>query len=138
MMHAIMNDENSAPNGNSRITRARAKALNSSLPPRHPSVDNKRVLRAGLKRAASENDSGGSSAALPQSKKRAVLKDVTNINCDTFTSCINAAKRLVSLLPILTVKILFCDFHLFYSPSDMMSLESNIELCFHHKLTPYE
>ncbi|KAL8521954.1 hypothetical protein ACS0TY_012199 [Phlomoides rotata] len=99
MKHAIMNDENSASYLNeptSRITRARAKALCSSsgLPPLHPSAMQD-AKRAGLKRTASENQPGGRSAACPQPKKRAVLKDVTNINCeDLYKGCITAARGL--------------------------------------------
>ncbi|KAH6760658.1 hypothetical protein C2S52_008694 [Perilla frutescens var. hirtella] len=101
MKHAVMNDENWSSNlgePTARITRARAKSLGSSsgLPPLYPSAkqDDKRVLRASLKRAAPENNKpAGSSAACHPHKKRAVLKDVTNINCDNlYIKCINAAK----------------------------------------------
>ncbi|KAL3844124.1 hypothetical protein ACJIZ3_001527 [Penstemon smallii] len=101
MRHAVMNDENRSSNlseATVRITRARAKALGSSrgLPPLYPSEkqDDKRVLRANSKRAPSDNNNpGANSAACPQRKKRAVLKDVTNIGCDNlYLNCINAAR----------------------------------------------
>lgn len=103
MKHAVMNDENRSSNigeTTARITRARAKALGSSsrLPPLYPSSkqDDKRGLRASLKRAAPENNK----PAGHLHKKRAVLKDVTNINCDNlYIKCINAAKGQVRMFP---------------------------------------
>ncbi|KAI3468283.1 hypothetical protein Pfo_024946 [Paulownia fortunei] len=101
MKHAVMNDENRSSNLREptvRITRARAKALGSSsgLPPLYPSAkqDDKQVLRANSKRAASDNNKpAASSAACPRHKKRAVLKDVTNITCENlYINCINAAR----------------------------------------------
>lgn len=85
-----------------RVTRARARTLGQSggLPPLHPSakLEEKRVLRPKLKRAASD------AAPLPNSrqhKKRAVLGDVTNLVCkNSYTSCIKASKVQVSLLSI--------------------------------------
>ncbi|KAL1532460.1 cyclin-A2-1-like isoform X1 [Salvia divinorum] len=99
MKHALMNNENRPPNlvePTARVTRARAKFLGSSsgLPPLYPSAkqDDKRVSRASLKRAAPDK-SAGSSAACHPNKKRAVLKDVTNVNCEKlYINCINAAK----------------------------------------------
>ncbi|KAL7159432.1 hypothetical protein ABFS83_01G026700 [Erythranthe nasuta] len=101
MKHAVMNNENRSSNIGEptvRITRARAKALGSSsgLPPLHPSAkqNGKQVLGGNLKRAASDNNNPAeNSAACPQRKKRAVLKDVTNIKCDNlYINCINAAR----------------------------------------------
>ncbi|KAG6382987.1 hypothetical protein SASPL_157279 [Salvia splendens] len=99
MKHALMNDENRPSNlgePTARVTRARAKFLGSSsgLPLLYPSAkhDDKRVSRASLKRAAPDK-SVGSSAACHPNKKRAVLKDVTNVNCEKlYINCINAAK----------------------------------------------
>ncbi|GFP80319.1 cyclin-a2-1 [Phtheirospermum japonicum] len=99
MKNAIMNDENRSSNlgePTARITRARAKALGSSsgLPPLHPSSKHadKPVSRANLKRAASDNKEASSSAVCPPHKKRAVLKDVTNITCeDLYMNCMKAA-----------------------------------------------
>ncbi|KAK6140985.1 hypothetical protein DH2020_025276 [Rehmannia glutinosa] len=97
-----MNDENRSSNLREptvRITRARAKALSSSsgLPPLYPSSkpDGKQVLRANMKRAASDdNKQAATSAACPQHKKRAVLKDLTNITCENlYINCINAARE---------------------------------------------
>ncbi|XP_075522537.1 cyclin-A2-2-like [Primulina tabacum] len=95
-----VNNENTSSKitgSNLRITRARAKALGSvgGLPPLHPSAkhDGKRALRTNSKRAAScDNKNASSSAACPQQKKRAILKDITNITCDNlYTNCITAA-----------------------------------------------
>ncbi|KAL1552461.1 cyclin-A2-2-like [Salvia divinorum] len=99
MKHAVMNDENRSSNlgePTARVTRARAKFLGSSsgLPPLYPSAkqDDKRVSRASLKRAAPDKPAESSAACRPH-KKRAVLKDVTNINCGKlYINCINAAK----------------------------------------------
>ncbi|KAL0312044.1 UNVERIFIED_CONTAM: Cyclin-A2-1 [Sesamum radiatum] len=100
MKHAVMNDENRTSNFTEptmRITRARAKVLRPSngLPPLYPSAkqDDRRVLRANSKRAASDNNkTTASSAACPQHKRRAVLKDVTNITCQSlYINCTNAA-----------------------------------------------
>ncbi|KAL2236964.1 UNVERIFIED_CONTAM: Cyclin-A2-1 [Sesamum indicum] len=100
-----MNDENRTSNFTEptvRITRARAKVLRPSngLPPLYPSAkqDDRRVLRANSKRAASDNNkTAASSAACPQHKRRAVLKDVTNITCQSlYINCTNAAACQVS------------------------------------------
>ncbi|KAL0330798.1 UNVERIFIED_CONTAM: Cyclin-A2-1 [Sesamum angustifolium] len=100
MKHAVMNDENRTSNFTEptvRITRARAKVLRPSngLPPLYPSAkqDNRRVLQANSKRAASDNNkTAASSADCPQHKRRAVLKDVTNITCQSlYINCTNAA-----------------------------------------------
>lgn len=128
MKLAVMNDENRASAPTSRITRARAKSLGSSsgLPPLHPSAKQDDKRRAGLKRRAPENELEGSSAASPQPKKRAVLTDVTNIKCDDLTtSCINAARCLVILLPLSIVEILYFFILLCLSPTEMMSLASS-------------
>ncbi|KAG8375513.1 hypothetical protein BUALT_Bualt10G0107600 [Buddleja alternifolia] len=101
MKYAVMSDENRSSNLREptvRITRARAKALGSSggLPPLYPSAkqDGKQVLRANSKRAAPDNNKPSSNlAAGPQHKKRAVLKDVTNVKCENlYMNCINAAR----------------------------------------------
>lgn len=86
-----------------RVTRARARTLGQSggLPPLHPSakLEEKRVLRPNLKRAASDS---GPPTNSRQHKKRAVLGDVTNLVCEnSYISCINATKVQVSLLSIL-------------------------------------
>lgn len=78
-----------------RITRARAKALGSSggLPPQKPSLkrDQKKVP-TNAKRAVS--DENQSAVGVLQSKKRAVLKEVTNILCDN--SYLKCQVRLLS------------------------------------------
>ncbi|KAF3663998.1 putative serine/threonine protein phosphatase 2A 57 kDa regulatory subunit B' iota isoform-like [Capsicum annuum] len=85
-----------------RITRAQAKALGSSgrLPPLHPSVrqDKKQgQLTQGIKskRPASDENKlvNSASIASQQPKRRAVLRDVTNVLCeDTYMNCINGSK----------------------------------------------
>uniref|UniRef100_A0A5B7CC44 Putative cyclin-A2-2-like n=1 Tax=Davidia involucrata TaxID=16924 RepID=A0A5B7CC44_DAVIN len=79
-----------------RITRAQAKALGSSgeFPPSKPFIkqDQKRVLRPNPKRAASDENKPGITVACLQHKKRAVLKDVTNICDNSYINSINAAK----------------------------------------------
>ncbi|KAI3454048.1 hypothetical protein Pfo_010711 [Paulownia fortunei] len=100
MRHAVMNDENISSylrEPTVRVTRARAKALGSSggLPPLYPSAkQDDKVLQTNSKRAASgDKKPAVGSAACPQRKKRAVLKDVTNItshNADT--NCFNASR----------------------------------------------
>lgn len=108
MKQAVMNNENQLSNLGKptvRVTRARAKALGSSsgLPPLYPSAkqDDKQVSRGNLKRAASDNNKlAMSSVDCPQRKKRAVLKDVTNIKCDhMYINCMNAARGQVRLRP---------------------------------------
>lgn len=108
MRQAIMNDENRSSNLREppigRVTRARAKTFGSSvggLPPLHPSTkqNDKPVSRANLKRAASDdNTSSTQLASGPQHKKRAALKDVTNVTCGKlYSNIINATKDQVSL-----------------------------------------
>ncbi|CAA3014264.1 cyclin-A2-1-like [Olea europaea var. sylvestris] len=106
-IHATMNKENRSSEvigPTVRVTRARAKAFGSSggLPPSYPSTkqDGKRVLQTNSKRAASdENKPGASSSAFSQHKKRAVLKEVTNILCEnSYRNCINATKVQLSKL----------------------------------------
>ncbi|KAF3612543.1 Cyclin-A2-1 [Capsicum annuum] len=85
-----------------RITRARAKALGSSggLPPLHPSVrqDKKQgQVTQGIKskRPASDENKPVNSASIAaqQPKRRAVLRDVTNVLCEnTYMNCINGSK----------------------------------------------
>lgn len=85
-----------------RITRARAKGLSISegLPPPRPSRkhDQKPTLQQNSKRPASdENKSSISLTSCFQHKKRAVLKDVTNVFCDPHVNCINAVRVQVPL-----------------------------------------
>lgn len=83
---AKMNKENimtaKSERPNVRITRARAKALGTSggLPPQNPFVkqDQKKVAQPNLKRTSDENKP----TACLQSKKRAALKDVSNMFSD--------------------------------------------------------
>ncbi|KAA0058798.1 cyclin-A2-4-like [Cucumis melo var. makuwa] len=80
-----------------RITRARAAAFTASaqLPPRVPAHQHeRRVARANLKRAASEENSCNSIAKSSRPcKRRAVLQDVSNIGCEpSYSNCFNAAK----------------------------------------------
>ncbi|CAK9168457.1 unnamed protein product [Ilex paraguariensis] len=81
-----------------RITRTHAKALGSSggLPPLIPSAkqDQKRVFRPNSKRAAlDENKAAVNVTAGLQHKKRAVLKDVTNVFCEnSYVNFSNATK----------------------------------------------
>ncbi|KAL5698507.1 hypothetical protein ACHQM5_029538 [Ranunculus cassubicifolius] len=78
-----------------RLTRARAAAFHSSdgmLPPKPCTRQNQKVNPGGnSKRPASDEN-----ASLPvpsQNKRRAVLKDVTNVLCEnSYKSCMNAAK----------------------------------------------
>lgn len=69
------------------ITRSRAKALASSggLPPVHPSTnqDGKPFTRAKSKRGASDENKQTTGATPGQPKKRAALKDVTNVVCES-------------------------------------------------------
>ncbi|KAJ6674060.1 CYCLIN-A2-4, partial [Salix viminalis] len=83
-----------------RITRARAKASGTSVglfPATKPSFkqDQKHLLRAKTKRAASdENKSCSTSVAGLKHKRRAVLKDVTNILCkNSHLNCNIATKQ---------------------------------------------
>ncbi|XP_031102495.1 cyclin-A2-1-like [Ipomoea triloba] len=88
MRHANMKnvssnvDENAMP-----ITRSRAKALASSggLPPVNPSTnqDGKPLTRAKSKRGASDENKQTTGATSGQPKKRAALKDVSNVVCES-------------------------------------------------------
>ncbi|KAK8992809.1 hypothetical protein V6N11_048879 [Hibiscus sabdariffa] len=78
---------------NGRLTRARAAALCASRElPTQP--DQKRVLRANLKRTSlDENNANATEKAGHQSKKRAMLQDVTNVFCNSSNrKCFNATK----------------------------------------------
>lgn len=81
-----------------RITRARAKALSTSggiLPSSKGLIkqDQKRVLRTNSKRPASDENKPNATTAGLQHKRRAVLKDVTNVFCESsYMNCINATK----------------------------------------------
>ncbi|KAB5553290.1 hypothetical protein DKX38_010601 [Salix brachista] len=88
-----------------RITRARAKALGTSVgiyPASKPSFkqEQRHPLRAKTKRAASdENKSASTSINGFKHKRRAVLKDVSNIFCEnSHQNCINATKQHTSKL----------------------------------------
>jgi len=83
-----------------RITRARAKASGTSVglfPASKPSFkqDQKHPLREKTKRAASdENKSCSTSVAGLKHKRRAVLKDVTNVLCEnSHLNCNIATKQ---------------------------------------------
>ncbi|KAF3447210.1 hypothetical protein FNV43_RR12390 [Rhamnella rubrinervis] len=88
-----MNKENTQPANfeepSGRITRARAKALDASgrvLPSVKHSFqpDRKRALQENSKRAASDESKASTTATAGlQHKRRAVLKDVTNIFCES-------------------------------------------------------
>lgn len=90
--HANMSKENTlAANSKEpfvRVTRARAKGLGAPggiLPSLKPSFkqNRKHLLRESSKRAASdENKASANATAGFQHKRRAVLKDVTNISCE--------------------------------------------------------
>lgn len=77
-----------------RITRARARAdsiLRGLLPPKPSSKpDRKQAVRVNSKRPASDENKPSSNAGL-QHKRRAVLKDVTNVLCEN--SYMNCASR---------------------------------------------
>ncbi|CAH9076842.1 unnamed protein product [Cuscuta europaea] len=81
-----------------RITRSRAKTFASSdgLPPLHPSgIENgKQVQRASCKRAASDENIPPSGApSYVQPKKRAALRNVTNVVCDSsYLNCMAGTK----------------------------------------------
>lgn len=102
-----MNKENAVGTKNeaptTRITRSRAKALGMStgmLSSSRPSFkqEQKRTVRANAKRSASDEKKGTKVGnAGKQHKKRAVLKDVTNIFCEnSYLNCVNATKAQVS------------------------------------------
>ncbi|XP_015573777.1 cyclin-A2-4 [Ricinus communis] len=79
---------------NARITRARAAALRASskvLPLRETRQQGqKRILRANSKRAALDENN---TSAIDNAKRRAVLRDVTNVCCESsYRSCFSAAK----------------------------------------------
>lgn len=103
---ASMNKENESteeveePTG--RITRARYKALRAAggiCSSSKPSFkqEQKRVLRLNSKRAASDENKASVSATVGlQPKRRAVLKNVTNVSDDTlYMDCTNATKKQV-------------------------------------------
>ncbi|XP_043723690.1 cyclin-A2-1-like isoform X2 [Telopea speciosissima] len=86
------------PEPTARITRAQAAAYQAAggTLPIHPSVkhNEKRVLRETSKIAVlDENSSSAPVDAGLRHKRRAVLKDSTNLCCeDLYTNCINASK----------------------------------------------
>ncbi|KAJ9168372.1 hypothetical protein P3X46_019907 [Hevea brasiliensis] len=79
-----------------RMTRARAKALETLLPASKPSFkkDQKCVLRANTKRTASDDNKASVTVISGlQCKRRAVLKDVTNLTREnSYANCINGTK----------------------------------------------
>ncbi|KAA8540443.1 hypothetical protein F0562_024638 [Nyssa sinensis] len=81
-----------------RITRARAAVCSASrgMPPSEAPKQQarKRVLQTNSKRAAlDETNTSASVTAYVQHKRRAVLKDVTNVCCEnSYRNCLNAAK----------------------------------------------
>lgn len=91
-----------------RITRARAKALETlgGVPPASKASfkdDHRRVLRANTKRTASDANKASITAISGlQCKRRAVLKDVTNVMPkNSFANCINGTKVQVKLCILL-------------------------------------
>lgn len=96
-----MNKENAAAakveEPTSRITRARAKALGTSggvFPSAKPTFkpDQKRAHKVNSKRAADENKASMTATSGLQHKRRAVLKDVTNISENSNVNCNNVAE----------------------------------------------
>lgn len=85
-----------------RITRARAKAATKSgglLPPKPPiKLDQMQVVRTNSKRAASdENKPSATANAGLQHKRRAALKDVTNVVSEnSYMNCISTTKVEIS------------------------------------------
>ncbi|THG04210.1 hypothetical protein TEA_024470 [Camellia sinensis var. sinensis] len=83
---------------NVRMTRARAAACHAfgGIPPSEAlkQQGQKQVLRTSSKRAALDEMNSSASAATPvQHKRRAVLKDVTNVCCEnSYKNCLIAAK----------------------------------------------
>lgn len=77
-----------------RITRARARALRGVTPYSRPSFKNeqKNVLGANSKREASEDKTSVVVPAVVQHKRRAVLKDVTNICAKSHDNRTKASK----------------------------------------------
>ncbi|CAL5349132.1 unnamed protein product [Camellia sinensis] len=81
-----------------RMTRARAAACHAfgGIPPSEAlkQQGQKQVLRTSSKRAALDEMNSSASAAAPvQHKRRAVLKDVTNVCCEnSYKNCLIAAK----------------------------------------------
>lgn len=79
-----------------RVTRARAAVCQSSMGSEVPKDQGHgRVLRKNPKRAVQDERSNNANATIAgaQNKRRAVLKDVTNICCDnSYKNCIIAAK----------------------------------------------
>lgn len=105
---ADMNNENATAahiqQPTARITRARAKALGISggLPPLYPHVKQEfnQVLQQNFKRGSSDNKSTDAGSRI-QSKRRSVLKDVTNIPFDDLNmKVINEIKIQVKYLHV--------------------------------------
>lgn len=128
-----MNEENSntaiAKNFNGRLTRARAAALQSSscaLSSRESLVEQnqKRVLRASLKRAAVDENNNNNTGLtqnprLPK-KRRAGLNDVTNVICqNSYRNCFNATRFKVSMLQELLYVCKLCMFGTYLSHQEI-------------------
>lgn len=94
-----------------RITRAAARQSSGEMLILDGSKqqDHKRVLRKNSKRAAlDDRNSGAPVTACFQHKRRAVLKDVTNVCCDnSYRNCLNAAKIPVCTILYLTLYFVF-------------------------------
>ena len=93
-----------------RITRARARADSTfrvSLPPKPPiKPDQKQVVRANPKRPASGENKPSANAGL-QPKRRAVLKDVTNVLCENlYMNCASRTKVQASILPFFELSLM--------------------------------
>lgn len=94
-----------------RMTRARAAILNSSNKTLSSGATtqqgSKRVLRANLKRAGpDENSTSTSDVTGIQPKRRAVLRDVTNVCCEnSYRSCFNANRVQVGVIHLLKLVV---------------------------------
>ena len=99
-----------------RITRARAKAATKSgglLPPKPPiKLDQMQVVRTNSKRPASnENKPSATANAGLQHKRRATLKDVTNVVSEnSYMNCISTTKVEARILSFFELYIM-CNFH---------------------------
>ena len=79
-----------------RMTRARAAArcAPGGISPSKATKqqDQKRVLRTNSKRTALDEENVAPVPAGVQNKRRAVLKDVTNVCCNSYRNCLITAK----------------------------------------------
>lgn len=81
-----------------RVTRARAAACKPSVGSEAPKGQGQdRLLRKNPKRSVLDEKNNTSAVSSAQNKRRAVLKDVTNICCDnnSYKNCIIPAKIMV-------------------------------------------